>query len=209
MAAIALVRKRKHGLFEKVPCSLFKGNETDARVAQLAANLQRKDMNPAEIADAMRKLVVCGLSQAQIAKSTHLSPSYVSTLLGIREKCSTPVLESLAKGEITVETAGDLGKLDERKQPAALAKHLGVKKERGKAAAKASTANDTGRVVRPKVKDVREMVGKVISRINEKGVIAGSDKSFWTGAMTAIQYLMGDGEELATMAKAIVKEEAA
>lgn len=203
--AIKIIRRKKRGAFEKVPVVLTRGNETDSLFAQVAENLDRKDPNPVELAESFRGLINVGLTQAQIAKHTRLSDSYISTLLGIREKCCTAALASLAKGDITIETATDLARLDEGKQPAQLSKYLGTKTAKGKAAAKRETAKDAGRKVRPNVKEVHALVSQVIEALNADGA-KDHDKRFWGGAMTAVQCLMGDGDELLELAKEIVEK---
>lgn len=206
--AIKIIRRKKHGAFEKVAVVLTRGNETDSLLAQVAENLDRKDPNPVELAESFRGLINVGLTQVQIAKHTRLSDSYISTLLGIREKCCTAALASLAKGDITIATATDLAQLDEGKQPAQLDKYLGTKKAKGKAAAKRETAKDAGRKVRPSAKEVHEVVGGVIAKLSENGA-KDVDKQFWRGAMTAVQCLMGDGDELLELAKDIVERKVA
>lgn len=206
-AAITIIRKKRAGSFEKVPVVLFRGNETDAKLAQLAENIERKSMNPVELADSFRGLINVGLNQAAICKHTRLSTSYVSVLLSIREKCCTAVLAALARGEITIDTAKDLSTLDEGAQVRQLEKHLGVKKEKGKAEAKRQTKKDTGKKVRPSLKETTLLVGRAFAAITDKKLCADNEsRAFWRGALTAVDYLSGDNEELPELADIWIKK---
>jgi ParB/RepB/Spo0J family partition protein len=208
LEAIKRIRQRTPGSFEKVPCVLFKGNETAAKLAQLAENVDRKSMNPVELADSFKGLINVGLSQADIVKHTRLSASYVSTLVSIREKCIAAVLKALAAGEITIETAKDMAKLDENQQAKQLDKYRGTKFEKGKAKAKAETAKDTGRAVRPSLKGMQKVLETVTRTLVEQQA-KDDERAFWRGAFTYHQYAMGTSDEIVELAKETLSKHAA
>lgn len=205
LRAIERIRKQKPGSFDQIPVVLFRGNETDAKLAQLAENIERKALNYVEQAEAFRGLINCGMSSTEIAKRIRMTERWVSQLLAIREKCCTAVLKALAAGEITVDVAAAIGSIEgEAAQVRQMQKYLGTKQEKGKGEAKRETQKDTGRKSRPALKKLKKMFGEVAS-LQRKAGEKDATRSEWIGACRAIECAMGDDEDMLEEAEKIVE----
>lgn len=204
MEAMRRLREKDPNAFGLVKCVLWKGDETGARLLKLAENIDRDDLNPVEIADGIFELFNTGMDQATIAKRLGLTPGYVSTLLGIRKSCSPLVLKELAAGEITIDTSRDLSKLfNHAAQDKELAKHIGIKKEKGKAEAKRQTKKDTGGKSKPSLSELQRLFNRVVElqrKAGEKDVI----RQEWIGAARAIDCARGDAPDVLDIAQDIV-----
>ena len=208
LRAIERIRKQKPGSFEQIPVVLFRGNETDAKLAQLAENIERKALNYVEQAEAFRGLINCGMSSTEIAKRIRMTERWVSQLLSIREKCCTAVLKALAAGEITVDIATAIGSIEgEAAQVRQLQKYLGTKQEKGKGEAKRETQKDTGRKSRPALKKLKALFEKAASTMRKNNA-KDADRATWLGACRAIDCAMGDDEDLLEEARTIIGKDA-
>jgi len=201
LRAIERIRKQ-------IPVVLFRGNETDAKLAQLAENIERKALNYVEQAEAFRGLINCGMSSTEIAKRIRMTERWVSQLLAIREKCCTAVLKALAAGEITVDVAAAIGSIEgEAAQVRQLQKYLGTKQEKGKGEAKRETQKDTGRKSRPALKKLKALFEKAASTMRKNNA-KDADRATWLGACRAIDCAMGDDEDLLEEARTIIGKDA-
>lgn len=119
-AAIALIRETDADAFADVPVTLFRGNEDDALFAQIAENVTREDLSASDLINAIKRLADLGHSQGVIAKRLSKTQAWVSRLLAVRNNCAEPVLRAVRAGKVSLEMAGDLAKLDNDAQTAAL-----------------------------------------------------------------------------------------
>ncbi|MBN1774505.1 MAG: ParB N-terminal domain-containing protein [Deltaproteobacteria bacterium] len=206
MEAMRRLREKRPGMFDKVKCSLWQGTETDARFLKLAENIDRDDLNPVEIADGILELVNCKVDRGDIADRLGYTSGYVSMLLSIRKQCSPAVLRALSEGQITIDTARDLSKLfPHAEQDKALARHLGVQQEQGKAKAKRETKKETGGKVKPSLKELGDLFNTVVRmqrKAGEKDVI----RQEWIGAARAIDCARGQAPDVVEIAEGIVQK---
>jgi ParB/RepB/Spo0J family partition protein len=193
--AIEILRKRNRGDFETVPVRYFEGSTEEAIEAQLCENIDRKNLTPVEEANGILELRKRGYDEKKIAKRLGRSPTWVSTLLHIRTHACAAVLAALEEGKITIQVALDLASMDAAKQEAALAKHLGLKAEKGKGAAARTTAADAGKNPKPAAKEVKE-VRAACSALQQ-----GS--AFLTGVVAALSWALGDEDAYTIIAEQI------
>lgn len=193
--------------FDEVPCVAFQGNETDAKIVQLTENLDRKDLNHVEQAEAYLDLMNCGLTQKEIAKRIRRSVSSVSQLVTIRQRSCTRVLQALAAGSITLDTALDISKIEgEDAQCKQLEKYLGTKREKGKAEAKRQTKKDTGGKARGSLKEAAGTIPLVLTALRKSGA-GDTVRSRFMGAQQMVDYLDGtdDGDGIMQEAERILE----
>jgi ParB/RepB/Spo0J family partition protein len=95
---------KKAGI-KTIPARILTGLSKDERLQrQLVENLQRHEMKPTDISDALQKLQKKGMSTRQIAKVLGKNASWVSDYLAIRE--APKVIQSgIDQGEIALEVA--------------------------------------------------------------------------------------------------------
>ncbi len=158
-AAIAKIREEDPKAFGTVRVTLFAGNESDALFAQIAENLQREDLTPLDLANAIHRMKQRGHGQQEIAKRLAKSQAWVSRLLRLRESASEDVLRAVGRGELPVDTALAIAELDEGAQKQALEKFLAETATNGKREATRNAKAATGRPTRPPLSELRERFG--------------------------------------------------
>lgn len=189
-AAIEFIRKGDKKAFAEVPVMLWKGNEDDARFLQIAENVQRKSLNPVELADALREMVNKGYADSEVADRVGLSTPWVQKLLKVREGCTPAVLKALAKGEISVAAAYDLVGCDAATQNRELDKYKDTKAKKGIKAAKRGAAKGAGKKVAPG----KRTLSKLLAIIDvEEHAYKGE---YWNGVTDALNYTLGASEDL-------------
>lgn len=183
-AAIKLLREQDKKAFVEVPATLLSGNEDDARFAQIAENIQRKDLNYVEQANAFYEMTNREYSVKDIAERVGVSQTWVNQLLKMRTKCSALVQRALAKGEISLSAAMMLADKDEDKQSKLLNKYKEVQKEKGTQAAKKATAKATDTKIIPGKRELKKLF-KVIEDST------GFKSPYWKGVSDALGYTLG------------------
>lgn len=95
------IRAAKIAGFEKIPVVIREITDKSAAEFALVENIQREDLNPIDIARAMKRLRVdFGYTQETIAESVKKSRPYVTNILRLLELPST-VQSSILAGEIS------------------------------------------------------------------------------------------------------------
>ncbi|MCC7537463.1 MAG: ParB/RepB/Spo0J family partition protein [Deltaproteobacteria bacterium] len=154
-AAIAKIRDDEPGAFEAVAVTLKTGNEDDALFAQIAENLQREDLTPVELANAVYKMRQRGHTQAAIAGKLSKSQGWVSRLLKLRERATSELLKAVGDGEVPLETALALCELDDKEQLKALARFREKRNATGSRDANRDARTNAGRPQRRTAAEVR------------------------------------------------------
>ena len=197
LAAIKLIRESDPGAFAQVPVSLKKGNEDDALFRQLSENIQREDLTPAELANALYMMRERGYSQAELVKRLSKSAGWVNRLLAIRDRCSAKVFRALESDKITLEQAHGYSKLEEPKQDAQLGKFLDRAKTVGARAARSET-----KPKRPSASKIRKCIERldIERRMDaERGDDPSADRipanEVTDLVIAALKWTLGEGEE--------------
>lgn len=193
--AIESLRKRNRGDFENIPVRYFAGSTEEALEAQLAENLDRKNLTYIEEGTGILELVKRGYDERKIAKRLNRSTTWVAELLQVRQHACPAVQAALEEGKIGFTVALDLSRLDLGAQGAALAKHLGIKKEKGKGAAARATAADAGKSPKPSNKEVKQVMATAAS--HQQG------SPFLKGVVAALSWAQGDEDSYNMIADAI------
>lgn len=114
--ALSLIRAQDASAFDKVPVTVWKGNATDAAMASLAENLERKSLSDAELAKAFVGLQRIGLTQEVIAERFGRTPGWVGMRVRMWERTTDAVQRALHRGKITLSEALALARLPEEGQ---------------------------------------------------------------------------------------------
>lgn len=127
----AYLRARDRGAeIEYVSVEQFRGNDAD-RVATIITSSQGRALLPLEAAKGVKKLRSFGWTNAQIAKHTGKTPSYIDALMVLADAPSA-VQQHVADGKIAAATAIEIVREHGEKAPAIIEKEL----ERASAAGK-------------------------------------------------------------------------
>lgn len=198
-AAIELIRKEDKKAFNEIPVMLWRGNDDDARFLQIAENVQRKNLNPVELADALREMVNKGYKDGDVAGRVGLSTAWVQKLLKVRECCTPAVLKALTRDEISVAAAYDLVDCSPEKQEKELDKYKDTKSKKGVKAAKRGAAKGAGKKVAPG----KRTLTKLVTMIEDSEAFKGD---YWKGVSDALSYTLGSSEELIDTVEAEAKK---
>lgn len=181
--AIKQIKAGDKKAFPEVHVVVQRGNENDLAFVQLAENVVRKDLNPIELAEAIRAMVKREYTTADIGARVGLSKAWIDRLLLIREKCCAAVLKAVAKGELSVNNAYEFVDLDVEKQQAALAKTKEAKATKGGArAARKAAKKSAGKKVSPGKREVKKLAA-VLDAHSFEG-------DYWRGVHDALLYTL-------------------
>lgn len=184
-AAISLIRETDPTAFDEVSVKLFYGTPEDAFFAQLAENVERANLAPMDLANAIKRLVDLGNTQREIAERMSRTQAWVSRLYAVRTKCTADVHRAIRAGQVSLDVAGDLATLDDAGQAAALATYLeaGAAPET-KREARAGVKRAANRVVRVGLRDLRAAIDAAdVSRSSKAAVVAQT-----------LRWALGEGE---------------
>lgn len=188
-AAIARIRDDEPGAFDSVPVTLKTGNEDDALFAQIAENLQREDLTPVELANAIYKMRQRGHTQAAIASKLAKSQGWVSRLLKLRERAIPELLKAVGDGDVPLETALALCDLDDKAQAKALARFREKRKTSGARDANRDAKSNAGRPQRRSIAELRSR-----AEVLESAAAKASPTDPRRVALAILAWVQGTGE---------------
>lgn len=200
--AIRTIRLTRHHFLDEVPVVQKHCAPEEVPFIQLRENILRKELNHVEEADAIIGLQVRLKEKGQpsglkeIAARIGRTQQWVTLLVQVVKACCDEVRKALAKGDIPFTVATDLSKLPMEDQPAALAKHLGTKKEKGTRAAKRETAEAAGKTVKPTTKELTAFSDAL-------GVL--SSDPYWKGVGDGVRHSMGKSPGVRNKAREAIK----
>lgn len=114
-----------------VPATVREVDEPEALVDNVVENVQREQLSPAELAEALFRLSEMEMSGNVISKRVGLSKAYVNFLVAIRRKATPGLWEAFEQGKATVNQAYKAvgAGTTEEEQMKALHKALGMVEE--------------------------------------------------------------------------------
>jgi ParB family chromosome partitioning protein len=192
--AILRIRKEDPKAFATIPVTLYHGNDDDARFAQLAENIQRKDLNAVELADGIREMTNKGYEVKVVSERVGLSATWVGKLLKVREGCIPAVLKALAKGDLSISASWAFIGLTESEQAKLLEKCLTTKAEETAKGRKGHKAvkRDVDKATKKSLPGKRKLT-KLLALVDDK--FSGSGV-YWRGVAAALAYALGEDEIL-------------
>jgi ParB-like chromosome segregation protein Spo0J len=99
------------GWFDAIQCSVFEGTFEEAFALNISENLQRQDLNYADKAAAISRLLDRVGNQTQVADMLSISQPNVSQMVQVYSGLCREGLEALRNGQITLSFAKRLSKL--------------------------------------------------------------------------------------------------
>jgi len=100
-----------NGWFDTIQCSIFEGDFDEALALNISENLQREDLNFADKAEAIDRLVNRVGNQSDVAKMLGISQPNVSQMCSVYNGLCKDALEALRHGNITLSVAKKLSKI--------------------------------------------------------------------------------------------------
>lgn len=176
---------------------LNEGNLEDLRVRNLKENIERKSLSTYEISQQVKKLVLAGFEQRQIATRLGRNQSWVSYHYKVATQLTHQAQQALKAGEITLEQALHIADVPEDKQNELIAQvgNAGTRADARKILKEASSESGKRRKYsnkgRPTSKNLVQFVSDVsyeaCSKLNNK-----DEKSFYNGVAAGIRIALGD-----------------
>lgn len=99
------------GWFDTIKCSVFEGTFDEALALNISENLQREDLNFADKAEAINRLVERVGNQSDVAAMLNISQPNVSQMVSVYTGLCRDALEALRHGNITLSVAKKLSKI--------------------------------------------------------------------------------------------------
>ena len=148
-------RAARKAELKTIPCLVRELSDEQNMLLAIIENMQREDLNPVEEAQAIEKMIdTYGLTQQQVSKSLTKSRPYIANALRLL-KLPDPILDMLAKGELSSGHARALVAIEDSRRQITLAEQAvreglsvreieklsGEGKKTGKPAARAKKKN--------------------------------------------------------------------
>lgn len=115
-AAVQFIRTKNPTAYDKIPVRPVRMTLADAQIVNLTENLQRKDLSPMEVANAVERLVLMGFKQKDISEKLGKSQSWVSNALAFKRTAVPALRNAVTDGVISFSMAQQLATLSEDKQ---------------------------------------------------------------------------------------------
>ncbi|MDR2406806.1 MAG: ParB/RepB/Spo0J family partition protein [Bacteroidales bacterium] len=114
------LRASKLANLKEIPAYIRTANDMDMLEMGLIENIQRKDLNPIEIALSFQRLLdECNIRQEDLANRVSKSRSVITNYLRLLKLC-LPVQAAIVQGKITMGHAKMLATIEEEKQQLAI-----------------------------------------------------------------------------------------
>lgn len=97
----------------KIRARVLRINDEEAKLLALKTNVMRRDLNPIEQAQGMKKLADIGWSLKKIAKHLNKSSKWVSTRLRLSENASEGLQHAVLTGQVCLTSAVKISELPE------------------------------------------------------------------------------------------------
>ena len=207
-----------------IPYYRLRGTRRDANIAGIVLDVDRKTYTPAEMCVACETLARFGMSPAEIATTLGVSTRHVQRLMKLKKDATTELMDSVHKGDVSIDAAYDYSQKPPEEQKQAADAHAREKKKgrnEGDVTKKRQKARkDTGRKSGKKtVKQLKEQLAETTERQEElialnqdkptdiqdivnDGANAGrvvaftGDVSLLQGRIDALEWALGEREEL-------------
>lgn len=99
------------GWFDTIQCSVFRGSFDEALALNISENLQREDLNHADKAEAISRLVERVGNQSEVAEMLNVSQPQISQMCSVYHGLCRDALEALRHNHITLNMAKKLCKI--------------------------------------------------------------------------------------------------
>jgi ParB/RepB/Spo0J family partition protein len=185
--------------YATIDAVLNEGNLEELRVRNLKENIERKALTTFEIAQQVKRLVLAGLEQREIATRLGRNQSWVSYHHKVATQLSTQAQQALKAGDITLEQALHIADVPEEQQNALVTQVLSAdtradaRKLLKEAASGSGKRRKYANKGRPTSRNLMQWVSdasfEAESRINDK-----HDKAFYNGVAAGMRVALGDLE---------------
>ena len=175
------------------------GNLEDLRVRNLKENIERKSLTTFEIAQQVKRLVLAGLEQREIATRLGRNQSWVSYHHKVATQLSTQAQNALKSGDITLEQALHIADVPEDQQNELVTQVLNadtradarklLKNATSESGKRRKYANKGRPTSRNLIQWVSDASFEAESRVNDK-----HDKTFYNGVAAGMRVALGDLE---------------
>ncbi len=183
--------------YATIDAVLNEGNLEDLRIRNLKENIERKQLSTYEIAQQVKRLVLAGYEQREIAARLGRNQSWVSYHYKAATQLSTAASQALRSGEITLEQALHIADVPEDKQAELVSQVLSAdtRAEARKLLKDASSESSKRRKYankgRPTAKNLVQWVSDVSFNAESK-ISSSNDKTFYNGVAAGIRIALGD-----------------
>lgn len=197
--AISKIRDDDPDAYASVDVVINEGNFEDLRVRNLKENIERKSLSTYEIAQQVKRLVLAGIEQRDIAARLGRNQSWVSYHYKVSTNLSHQAQMALKEGDLTLEQALHIADVPEEKQNDLVnsVRNADTRADAKKILKEATSESGRRRKYankgRPTAKNLNQWVSDV-SYEAESSVNSDEEHLFFNGVAAGIRIALGDLE---------------
>lgn len=185
--------------FSTIDVRLNEGTIEELRVRNLKENIDRKNLKPAEIAQAIKRMANAGLEQRDIAARLGRPQAWVSYHYKAATKLSPPAWTAFADSKLTLEQALNIADVPEEDQPEIVEQVLNAesRSEARDITKKASVEKGKRRKYKNKGRPTVKQAAQYVSDSSFDALSSGEASkafAFRNGMAAAFRVMLGDLE---------------
>ncbi len=206
--AIRRIQQGNPGAFEEIEVTRIKGSVAEAQVLNITENIQREDLSPVEIANAVMLLLNLGFKQSEISQKIGKSPTWVSNAIEFRRTATPQLRNAVQEGKISYvlgRQIASLGDSDQREKVAELVEdqpvsapgdnQKPVETKKGRTAdvdIRTKIRESSSRIIRPTIGELRQQLSAL--RVRRDGNDDFGD--YELGLLVGMEWCLGEKKTL-------------
>lgn len=205
--AIRRIQDGNPGAFDEIEVTKFKGSVAEAQVLNITENIQREDLSPVEIANAVMLLLHLGFKQNEIAQKIGKSPTWVSNAIEFRRAATPQLRDAVQSREISYVLGRQIASLGDEDQREKVLELMGdadpVDGDNDNSAdAKSSRTADidirtkiresSSRIIRPTIGELRQQLSALRARQSKNDEFG----DYELGLLVGMEWCLGEKKTL-------------
>ena len=204
--AIKRIQAGNPGAFDEIEVTRFKGSVAEAQVLNITENIQREDLSPVEIANAVLLLLNLGFKQNEIAQKIGKSPTWVSNAIEFRRAATPQLRDAVQEGKISYVLGRQIASLndgDQREKVSELTEEESPSEngeepqdpKKGRAAdidIRTKIRESSSRIIRPTIGELRQQLAAL--RVSKVGGDGFGD--YELGLLVGMEWCLGEKKTL-------------
>ena len=204
--AIKRIQEGNPGAFDEIEVTRFKGSVAEAQVLNITENIQREDLSPVEIANAVLLLLNLGFKQNEIAQKIGKSPTWVSNAIEFRRAATPQLRDAVQEGKISYVLGRQIASLNDGEQREKVSEltegstpsednHETPDPKKGRAAdidIRTKIRESSSRIIRPTIGELRQQLAAL--RVRQVGRDEFGD--YELGLLVGMEWCLGEKKTL-------------
>ena len=205
--AIRRIQEGNPGAFDEIEVTKFKGSVAEAQVLNITENIQREDLSPVEIANAVMLLLNLGFKQNEIAQKIGKSPTWVSNAIEFRRSATPQLRDAVQEGKISYVLGRQIASLGDGDQREKVTELTGEIKEtsddsdespdpkKGRTAdvdIRTKIRESSSRIIRPTIGELRQQLSALRAKQSKNDEFG----DYELGLLVGMEWCLGEKKTL-------------